>query len=217
MLKRKLLDFPYLSEFLTIATISFIAMASPGPDFAIVVRNALKYGKKAGFMTAVGISTGLYIHVAYTLLGIGIVIAQSIVAFTILKIIGAGYLIYIGIKCIKARPDFHLDTPNATGAEQPILKSFKTGFLTNALNPKVTLTFLSLFSVVVSPTTPLSIQALYGVWMSLSSLMWFTFLTYIFANPTVRQGFKKFGHWIERTTGAAMITIGVQLAFIKNQ
>jgi len=94
----------YWSEFLTVALIHLLAVASPGPDFAIVVRESVGYGRRAGLFTAVGVGTGILVHVTYSLLGIGLIVSQSIVLFNALKWLAAAYLLYIGIKALRARP-----------------------------------------------------------------------------------------------------------------
>lgn len=94
---------PYLAEFLTIVTIHLLAVMSPGPDFVMIVRNSLMYSRKTGIYSAIGLGFGIGVHVAYSLLGIGILISQSIVLFTIMKFVGAGYLFYIGYKSLTAK------------------------------------------------------------------------------------------------------------------
>lgn len=94
----------FLAQFLTVALVHFLAVVSPGPDFAMVTRNSIIYSRKTGIYTSIGIAVGILVHVAYSLLGIGFIIAKSIVLFNIIKFIGAGYLIYIGYKSFRAKP-----------------------------------------------------------------------------------------------------------------
>jgi threonine/homoserine/homoserine lactone efflux protein len=84
--------------------------------------------------------------------------------------------------------------------------------LTNALNPKATLFFLALFSVVIKPATPLSVQLGYGLYMALATGIWFCGLSLILTQSRVRQGFNRFGHWAERGMGAVLIGLGLRLA-----
>lgn len=209
------MNFPYLTEFLTIVVIHLLAVASPGPDFAIVVRQSLFYGQRIALWTSVGIGVGILIHIAYSLLGIGILISQSVLAFTILKVLGSGYLLFIGFKCIREKAANN-DSPSSLQAEKleapTDFGAFRTGFLTNALNPKVTLFFLSLFSVVISPHTPSFIQALYGLWMLVATILWFSAVSLFFSSTKVRQRFRQFGYWLNRLTGGALIALGIKLA-----
>lgn len=210
------MNFPYLTEFLTIIVIHFLAVASPGPDFAVVLKQSLIYGKRTGIWTSIGVGLGISIHVIYSLFGIGLIISQSILAFTILKFVGAGYLIYIGIKSLKEQPAKAMQAFAEDKAHIPsAMQSFKLGFLTNALNPKATLFFLSLFSVVISHETPLMVQAGYGIWMVVATGVWFCLISLFFASNRVRSFFQSFGHWVSRITGGALIALGVKLALTK--
>ncbi len=94
----------YWSEFLTVALVHLLAVASPGPDFAVVVRQSVSRGRVAGSWTAFGVGTAILLHVAYSLLGIGLIVSQSIVLFNLFKWLAAGYLIYIGLKALRAGP-----------------------------------------------------------------------------------------------------------------
>ena len=99
----------------------------------------------------------------------------------------------------------------------PAGRAFRIGFLTNALNPKVTLFFLSLFTVVIRPDTPVLVQAGYGLYMSVSTMLWFSMLSQVLGNNAVRGSFHRFGHWVERVTGVLLIALGLRLAFSKMQ
>lgn len=202
----------YLSQFLTIAVVHLLAVASPGPDFAIVVRQSITYGKVTAVWTSLGVGTGILLHVCYSLLGIGVVVSQSIVAFTIMKFLGAAYLVYLGIKALKTKPSS--SSVSALKKEQipSIRRAFWTGFLTNGLNPKVTLFFLSLFTVVIASHTPVSVQLFYGVYMAFATAVWFSGISFLFGQERVRELFNKFGHWFERFMGGALILLGLKLA-----
>lgn len=216
--KCRLMEHLYLKEFFLMAAVHLVAMASPGPDFAIVVRQSVGYGRKVATWTSIGIGAGILLHVAYSLLGIGVLIAHSIVLFSVLKIAGACYLVFIGIKALRARP---APPGESVGGEfvrtMPAGRAFRTGFLTNALNPKVTLFFLSLFTVVIRPETPVPVQAGYGLYMSVSTMLWFSMLSQVLGNGAVRGSFHRFGHWVERVTGVLLIALGLRLAFSKMQ
>jgi len=203
----------YWTEFLTVALIHLLAVASPGPDFAVVVRESVAHGRRAGTWTAAGVGTAIFLHVGYSLLGIGLIVSQSIVLFNALKWAAAAYLLYIGFKAIRAKPA-------AAGAEtlqaEPVVRTAKgayiAGFMTNGLNPKATLFFLSLFTVVINPHTPLLVQAGYGVYLAFATAAWFCLVAMLFSQPRVRAGFHRMGHWFDRTMGAVLIALGVKIA-----
>ena len=204
----------YWAEFLTVALIHLLAVASPGPDFAIVVRESVAHGRRAGTWTALGVGTGIFVHVAYSLLGIGLIVSQSIVLFNALKWLAAAYLFYIGIKALRAKPA----APGSLevvgdGAERSPRGAFMTGFVTNGLNPKATLFFLSLFTVVINPHTPLAVQAGYGVYLAFATAIWFCLVALLFSQRRVRAGFARMSHWFDRLMGAVLVGLGVKLAF----
>lgn len=203
----------YWSEFLAVALIHLLAVASPGPDFAVVVRESVAHGRPAGLFTALGVGVGILVHVTYSLLGIGLLVSQSIMLFNALKWLAAAYLLYIGIKALRARPADPAAAELAlVGAERSGRGAFVTGFITNGLNPKATLFFLSLFTVVIDPHTPLSIQAGYGLYLALATATWFCLVAWLFSQQRVRAGFARMGHWFDRLMGVVLVGIGVKLA-----
>lgn len=206
----------YWPEFLTVVVVHFLAVASPGPDFAVILRQSLCASSRSGVWTAIGIGSGILVHVTYSLLGLGLLIAQSTTAFTVLKVLGAAYLLWVGWQCLKAKPasdaaDVSADLEEGESAATA-WKAWRLGFLTNALNAKATLFFVSLFSVVISPSTPLWIQGFYGLWMTVMTGLWFTGLALFLSREQVRAFFRKISHWIERITGVALIALAGKLA-----
>lgn len=204
----------YWAEFLTVALIHLLAVASPGPDFAVVVRESVTHGRKAGTYTAMGVGTAIFLHVGYSLLGIGLIVSQSIVLFNALKWAAAAYLLYIGLKAMRAKPTNATDSSVkiAVGA-RTARSAFTSGFVTNGLNPKATLFFLSLFTVVINPHTPLGVQAGYGVYLAVATGLWFCLVARVFSQERVRAGFARMGHWFDRAMGVVLVALGVKLAF----
>jgi RhtB (resistance to homoserine/threonine) family protein len=200
-------------EFMTVALVHLLAVASPGPDFAVVVRESVTQGRRVGSWTALGVGCGIFVHVAYSLLGIGLVVSQSIVLFNLFKWLAAGYLLYLGWRALRARP-MSLDTADEVGttSDRSPWQAFVVGFVTNGLNPKATLFFLSLFTVVISADTPLWVQAGYGVYLAGATALWFLLVAWLFSRGRVRAGFARMGHWFDRLTGAVLIGLGVRLA-----
>ncbi|QSP95198.1 LysE family transporter [Marinobacter salinisoli] len=200
----------YWAEFVTVAVVHLLAVASPGPDFAVMLRQALSQTRSNALLTAAGIGLGILVHVSYSLLGIGLLIQQSVWLFNVLKVVGALYLTWIALQCLKARAgDVRLES--AEGAGQTGLAAFRLGFLTNVLNPKATLFFVSLFSVVISPGTPVLLQAGYGVYMALATGLWFAMVAVCFTLPGVRRQFGRFGHWLDRLMGGVLLLLAGQL------
>lgn len=203
----------YLPELLTVAGIHLLAVMSPGPDFIMISRAALIYSRRAGIFAAIGLGLGITVHVLYSLLGIALVIAQSVVLFTIIKYLGAGYLLYIGYKSLRAKPA--KDIAIETVKKQKDISdnaAMRMGFLTNVLNPKATLFFLALFTQVIRPETPHIIQALYGVEMAIMTFAWFTVVALVLSGGIVRRKFVAIQHKAERVFGVILIALGVKVA-----
>lgn len=203
----------YLTEFLTVALVHLLAVASPGPDFAVVVRESVVRGQRSGSWTAAGVGSGILVHVGYSLLGIGLIVSQSIVLFNLFKWLAAGYLFYLGFQALRAKP-VEVGQIATSGANEPLSprRAFTIGFITNGLNPKATLFFLSLFTVVIDPHTPLPVQAGYGLYLAVATGFWFCLVAWLFSRERIRAGFTRMGHWFDRVTGAVLIGLGVRLA-----
>lgn len=203
----------YAVEFGQVALAHLLAVASPGPDFAIVLKQSLAHGRRTAVWTSVGVGAAILLHVTYSLLGLGLLLQSSATWFNAAKYAGAAYIAWLGVQSLRAKPR---DATALAGAASPAAPSthgaFVTGFLTNALNPKATLFFISLFALVVSPHTPKPIQAAYGVWMALATMGWFSFVAVVFTREGVRHRFLRHGHWIDRALGVVFIALASVLA-----
>ena len=204
----------YLSEFLALAMIHFLAVVAPGPDFAVTIRQSVRFGRMIGICTALGIGAGISVHVLYTLLGVGALMHTTPWLLTVAKVVGGAYILYLGVSLLRSKPKTVAESSNDANepfVEQTILKAFTTGFLTNASNPKATLFFLAIFTTLISATTPLKIQALYGVWMCFVNALWFVIVALFFSSTRVRLLFMRMGHWFERTMGVVLILFAGRL------
>lgn len=203
-----------MTEMIAVITITMLAVISPGPDFALVSRNSLLLSRRAGVLTAVGIGAGVLVHLSYTLLGVGLLMTQSIWLFNLLKLAGAAYLIWLGIRMLKSPPpdDGKNDGNGGAAAALSDLGAFRAGFLTNALNPKTTVFVVSLFMQVVQPGTPLAVQLGYGAFISLAHLLWFSLVALLFSAGPVRSRMMALRHWVDRVFGALLVGFGALLA-----
>lgn len=205
----------YLNEWLILVVLQFFALASPGPDFVIAVRNSVVYSRKAGIYTAIGFATGAGIHVMYCLIGLAAIITQSIMIFNVIKYIGAGYLIYIGVKTLLSRRQI-ADT-DAKKAKNKIsnIAAYRSGFITNLFNPKATMFYLALFTQVIEPSMPTSVQILYLITCVSLTAGWYSFVALVLTNPRIKQTFLRFTKTIDRICGSLMIALGLKIAFTK--
>ena len=196
-------------ELFTVATITILAVISPGADFAMVTRNSMMLSRRAGMLTAVGIALGVLVHVAYSVLGVGLVISRSILLFNLIKYLGAAYLVYLGVTMLRARAE----VPGAARVRAlSDLGALRIGFLTNATNPKTTLFVVSLFTQVISPQTPLLIQLGYGAFMSLAHLLWFMLVACAFSSAPAQRMVVASRHHVERAIGGVLVCLGLTLA-----
>lgn len=202
----------YLSEFIMIATIHFLALVSPGPDFAMIARNSFLYSKRIGIYSAVGLSLGMMAHISYTILGIGFLIAKSILLFSVIKFIGALYLIYIGVKAFRRSPDAALCEAKSEKRNIGDIDAIKMGFFTNILNPKVTLFFLSLFTQFIDPKTPLTVEIIYAAEMVMMTFLWFSFVAITLSRKEIKEKFSSMKDGIEKIFGAVLILLGIRVA-----
>ena len=204
----------YLPSIAALTVIQLLGVMSPGPDFAVVVRNSLIYTRRIGVLTAIGVSLGILVHLAYILLGLGVVITKTAWLFCVFKYLGASYLLYIGIKGVlaKKQPANYENTTDSL-KELSSFKAITTGFLTNVVNPKAMLFFLSLISAFI-PGKPTIIIGIYGVIIFSSTMMWFLFVAMCFSNKRLRSFFKDFQYLIERITGGLLILLGLKMLFV---
>ncbi|MCI2284535.1 LysE family translocator [Colwellia sp. MSW7] len=221
----------YIEQFFLIATVHLLAVASPGPDFAIVLKQSIRYDRRTAIFTSFGIATGILLHVTYSLVGVGLIIASDERLFTALKYIAASYFCYIAWHGLRAKKPTTVDEFQNTSKEHseenevlltPVTKAYKeaipsakkaffTGFLINGLNVKATLFFVSLFSMVIAPDTPFSIKLGYGLYMTIATGIWFVCLSYLLTHPKISEFLQIKGYILDRVMGAVLLLLAVQL------
>ncbi|MFD3698427.1 LysE family translocator [Streptomyces sp. NPDC058646] len=202
-----------MTEVIAVAVITLLAVISPGADFAMVVRNSYLYGRSTGLFAAAGVAAGVLVHVSYTMLGVGLLIASSTTLFTVIKLAGAAYLVWIGIRTFRARAEVTVDLES--GRQLTRLGAMRSGFLTNVLNPKTTLFVVSTFTQVVNPGTPVWQQAGYGLFMSAAHLGWFGAVALFFSVSRLRERMLKAQKTLNRAIGSVLVGLGVGLGFAR--
>ncbi|MFD9353649.1 LysE family translocator [Streptomyces sp. NPDC060031] len=202
-----------MTEVIAVAVITLLAVISPGADFAMVVRNSYLYGRPTGLFAAAGVAAGVLVHVSYTMLGVGLLIASSTALFTAIKLAGAAYLVWIGIRTFRTRAEVTVDLESKP--RQTPLGAMRSGFLTNVLNPKTTLFVVSTFTQVVDPQTGLWQQAGYGLFMSAAHLGWFSAVALFFSDSRLRDRMLKAQKALNRAIGSVLVGLGVGLGFAR--
>lgn len=208
-----------LTQFFTIGLLMLLAVMLPGPDFALVTKNALFHSRRAGFFTSIGIGISALIHMTYCALGLAIVISNSLLLFSVIKYLGAAYLIYLGVNALLSRQPDHFIPENKKIHQSTLsaVAAFRQGFLCNLLNPKATLFFLALFTTIIKPQTPHVWVIIYITEMFLIITSWFFTLTLILSHRRVTRLLEKAEQYIAKTLGFFLIGFGVALALVKKQ
>lgn len=201
-----------MQEFFSISLLILLAAISPGPDFAVVTKNSLLYSRKAGLYTALGVSVSLIIHAIYCILGLALIISQSLLAFSIIKYLGAAYLIYIGIKGLSAKREAVLLEDKRSNKSLRPLSAFYQGLLCNLLNPKAIMFLLAFFTLIVKPGHSLWIEMGYGFEIAVIHMIWFSSLSMMMTLQAVQENLNRIQFYIVKAMGALLVAFGVRIA-----
>lgn len=199
----------------------FLLNVTPGPDTAYIVGRSVAQGRRAGLMSALGISAGCCVHSLACAFGLTALLAASATAFTVIKFVGALYLVYLGVRLIFTKPDKPAaDAANPAASQgaataRPLRQLFLQGFWTNVLNPKVVLFFVSFFPQFVVPGSDQKVVAFLtlGVVFVVMSTIWNSFVAWIAGSVTQRfSGKPALKRWLDRGVGTAFVGLGIRLA-----
>jgi threonine/homoserine/homoserine lactone efflux protein len=209
---RQKMNFPSLLLYTAGAMMIII---SPGPDFIYVISRGMSQGRSAGLYSALGISLGLTVHTALAALGLSALLSVSGAAFWAVKIAGAAYLFYLGVKMLLKRDGFGLRKDGRRFNKTAIVRQ---GVLTNVFNPKAVLTFMAFIPQFIDPsdgTAALRIVLMGGI-LAFLAMLWFG-LVGCFAGAVGEWISRKpfYGKLIQRLTGCVLIALGLRLALMK--
>ncbi len=210
---------------------------TPGPDSLYIIGRSASQGWRAGAAAAFGIGTGTMVHVLAAAFGLSAILATSATAFTIVKLIGAAYLLYVGagmlfkravkadaVEVANAMTNEGEAIPQAGGklAQASMRQIFSQGFLTNVLNPKVALFFLAFVPQFIDPAAPHKALAFVflGVVFNANGMLWCNFLAWSAATASARlkgkgRGNGKLANLLNRATGGLFVALGIKLIFSK--
>lgn len=207
---------PIDARFVTYLAVSALLIVLPGPDMVLVTRNALSSGRRAASVTALGVAAGILVWAVASAIGVGILLERSAVAFTALKLAGAAYLGYLGLRSLRGsvRPTgpavTHLRSPRAPRLYA--LTAFKQGLLGNLLNPKAGVVFLSILPQFIRPGDPPLRLVLMLVAFEIMLLTWLNLYGYVVSRAGQSRGGIRLRQALERVTGVVLIGLGVRLA-----
>ncbi|MES2685041.1 MAG: LysE family transporter [Pseudomonadota bacterium] len=193
-----------LTLFSTAAAAHLMAVASPGPDFAVVTRQTLAHGRAAGLRTAWGVAAGIVFHVAYALFGLGWLLQKLPLLLEVMRYAGAAFLLWMGFNALRAQP---AAVKASTAAAPAAQRDFWIGFSTNLLNPKATLFFVALCSALLTTPTPLSLKLALAAWIVLSTGLWFSLVAITLGHTRIRAALQAHAHWIDRGMGLLLIAL----------
>ncbi len=208
-------------EFATLLSFTIIAallVMSPGPNGVLIAKTVPTSGKSAGFANVAGFVAAFYVHGALSILGISIILLQSAQAFFVVKMLGAAYLCWIGLKALRDAWMGVAVAQNVAPAkrQRTLAKAFAEGFLTNALNPKVSMFYLAAFPQFISQTQGAVGSSFTLVFIhSLLNLIWFSAMVLLFARLTGAARNSTFQRWLKGVTGVVFIGFGAKLATLK--
>ena len=194
---------------------------TPGPDVLYIVSNALRSGTRAGIVAGLGITAGCFVHIVAAAVGVGALLATSATAFTVLKWLGAAYLVWMGVRMVFSRAGGGNGAAIAAAQAAPrqdasLRAVFLGGFWTNVLNPKVAIFFLAFVPQFIAPGTENKALAfvLLGVLFNVNAIPVNTLWALAAAWMARRVGAVQKGmHWLDRVAGAMFIGFGLKLAF----
>jgi threonine/homoserine/homoserine lactone efflux protein len=192
----------------------------PGPDSLLIMARSASQGWRAGCAAALGIGAGTMVHVTAAAVGLSALLSTSAMAFSVVKWVGAAYIVYVGIGMLRARLKTADDTPAAGGITAaatplPYRKIFAQGFLTNVLNPKVALFFLAFVPQFISAGSPNKALAflILGCIFNFNGMLWCNALAVFTAFASARLKVKPLvALWLNRVTGSVFLALGARLA-----
>ncbi|MGL4938443.1 LysE family translocator [Shewanella sp.] len=224
------MDFSLL---LTLALIHTVALISPGPDFAIMVKIATQQSRLTAMATALGISTAILLHTLFSLTGVSLLITRSQTLYLLIQMIGAGYLAWMGLGALRAgmgalcakprawsgtaaKSALAQDGPKARSgaalnADLSVGRGFLAGFYTNLLNPKALVFFLTLFSALISPSVSFSTQLAATLGLFTLSLLWFGLLAAFLSRAQVQLRLQRLTLLIDTVIGLIFITVALAI------
>lgn len=204
-----------LVQILTFMAVATPLVMSPGPNGVLIAKTVPTSGRAAGFANVAGFVAAFYLHGALSILGISLILVQSATAFAIVKYLGAAYLIWVGVRALIQAVRGDLGTAKVAPArkQRTLLRAFGEGFLTNALNPKVSMFYLAAFPqfITIGETSALSAFTLVFL-HSMINAVWFGAMVALFAKLTLIAGGGRFQRGLKGVTGVVFVFFGVQLA-----
>lgn len=206
-----------------------LAVLTPGPDFVVVVQYATARSRRQGAMVVVGVSTAILLWATGSMLGLSVLMTRLSWLYEIVRLAGAGYLVYLGVRTLwssrrAARPATEPGGPGErTSAEREaarrehggrggLFRAWRTGFLTNAANPKAVAFFGSLLGALLPPQPSVELRAAVIAAIVGIALAWYLLVVGVFGSAPVARAYHRLRRWVDRVTAAVLLVLGGRLA-----
>lgn len=200
----------------TVIFAHFVALISPGPDFLLVVKSAIRSPKSKAVGVALGIALANGVYIVLCLVGVGAMLATSVVIMSVLKVFGGLFLLYVAYHALKSKKsDYSFILKSAqsepTKKQYSFYREFMTGFISGISNPKNIIFYLSLFSVVLTNDVPIALKIGLGVWMVSLVFVWNTIIIFVLSQQSVKSVFAKTAFYIDKIAGVVLGLVGLKL------
>ncbi|WP_110457764.1 LysE family translocator [Shewanella algidipiscicola] len=197
---------------LSLTLIHTVALASPGPDFALVVKLATQTQRKTALASALGLAVAITLHTLLSLTGISLIITSAENVYIAIQLIGASYLAWMGLGAIREaithwQDKLQLQVIPTSHRELTMLQGFTQGLSTNLLNPKAMVFFITLFSTLISPTVNIETKVAVTLLMFLLSLIWFSLIALVLSKPVIQQKMQRATPMINLITGLLFVSV----------
>lgn len=197
-------------DLIPLYTIFALSLMSPGPDFAIILKNSIAGQKKAMF-SVLGVTCGIAVHIAFSLFGLSLIIEKSKILAHTIETLGTCYLAYLGFKILLNSKKKTINVGDLENPANSKAEGFKEGFVTNILNPKAGMFILSLFSQMIHAGQKIQSQMVLGALIVVSTGLWFSSVALFLNNPSVRKQFLKYVPQLEKLMGVILIAFAAYI------
>ncbi|MDN3608742.1 LysE family translocator [Vibrio ostreicida] len=201
----------------TLAVVHFVALMSPGPDFALVVQNSTRFGRETGLYIALGLSFGILLHSILSLTGVSYLVQQQPSLFAALQFAGGSYLLYLGLSGLKTVWKVIRTSNSSVDSSLPPFvlsnkrQAFSRGLATNILNPKALVFFLSLMSSLVPASMSITGKGFAVLILWSLSFLWFSFLAWVLSTPSMQKKIHSLSIYIDGLCGVLFTLIGLSI------
>ncbi len=203
----------FMAEIIAVSTVAAFMAVIPGADFVMVTRTSIRNGRLAGLCTTLGVCLSVCVHASYSIAGLAVVIANSSWLFSVIKYAGAAYLMYIAWQLLTTREllksNQQVEKESFSG-----FAALRLGFISNILNPKAPIFFVSIFTQVVALDTPLIMQISYGVIIVLAHFLWFSSVALLLSHPSLLPRFNQHKQKVDKLAGFILMLFAIKLSLM---